>query len=226
MVNMTIKPSGVIPGHSRSRLRLAQKRDHDHGITVLRRRPHLNDLVGPIQLPSSYRDPMGDFDTDEAPWPKAGDDPFAIARNSRLVACLNFTHDEPWGGYAEGFKRLADIGVAHIEETRRSHDFLVYPIIFSYRHFIELTLKEVIRNATRLLDKPVAIPSTHNLSALWETAEPLLREIEPETAPFLTPLRRTPQSCSTTRLRSRVHTTTAGGRTSRSTIRAHRAAAG
>jgi hypothetical protein len=129
---------------------------------------------------SSYRDTVTDFDIDEAPWPRPGDDPFAIASNSRLVASLNFTHDEPWGGYAEGFKRLADIGVAHIEETGRSHDFLVYPAIFSYRHFIELTLKEVIRNATRLLDRPVVIPSTHNLSALWDTAEPLLMEIEPE----------------------------------------------
>ena len=65
---------------------------------------------------SSYRDPVTDFDMNEAPWPRPGDDPFAIASNSRLVASLNFTHDEPWGGYAEGFKRLADIGVAHIEE--------------------------------------------------------------------------------------------------------------
>jgi hypothetical protein len=31
-----------------------------------------------------------------------------------------------------------------------------------------LSLKEIIRNATRLLDKSVVIPNMHNLSALSE----------------------------------------------------------
>ena len=122
-------------------------------------------------------------ETDEAPWPKPGDDPFALPGSSRLVACLNFTLDAPWGGYAEGFKRLADIGVAHIESTGRDHDYLVYPILFSYRHFIELSLKEFIRDARHLLDKEGGIPETHNLANLWNTAEPLLKEIEPASAP-------------------------------------------
>jgi len=54
-----------------------------------------------------------------------GDDLFELVGGSRLVACLNFTHDEPWIGYAEGFKRLADLDVAHIEETGHGHNFLV-----------------------------------------------------------------------------------------------------
>jgi hypothetical protein len=123
---------------------------------------------------------VSDFDSEETSWPRAGDDPFAIADNSRLVARVNFTFDEPWGGYAEGFKRLADLGVAHIEQTGHSHDYLVYPVIFGYRHFIELSLKEIIRNCTHLLDKPVVIPNTHDLSVLWDTAERLLKELELE----------------------------------------------
>jgi hypothetical protein len=116
---------------------------------------------------------------DERPWPKPGDDPFALdgSYSSRLIACLNFTVDAPWGGYAEGFRRLADIGVAHIERTGRDHDYLVYPILFGYRHYIELSLKEVIRDARQLLDKEGTSPETHNLEHLWNTAEPLLRAI-------------------------------------------------
>jgi hypothetical protein len=124
-----------------------------------------------------------EFGSEGFPWPVAGDDPLALIDNSRLVASVNFAGDEPWGGYAEGFKRLADVGVAHIEQTGRSHDYLVYPIIFSYRHFIELSLKEIISYATRLLDKPRSVPATHDLAALWNTAEPLLNEIEPASAP-------------------------------------------
>jgi len=120
---------------------------------------------------------VDDFDLGESPWPRTGDDPFELVGGSRLVACLNFTHDEPWIGYTEGFKRLADVGVAHIEETGHGHDFLVYPIVYAYRHHIELSLKLIIRAARMLLDKPGGVPKTHNLLRLWHTAEPLLRRI-------------------------------------------------
>src|SRR5436190_6431658 len=119
-----------------------------------------------------------DFGDRELPWPRKGDDPRAIGERSRLVAALNFSFDEPWGPIAEGFKRLGDLGVASVEETGHGHDYLVYPILFSYRHFIELSLKEIIRNARRLLDKQGSVPETHNLAHLWNTAEPLLMEIE------------------------------------------------
>ncbi len=121
---------------------------------------------------------------DELPWPAEGDDPFKMGSSSRaLIACLNFTHDEPWGGIAEGFKMMADLGIRHIEQTGHDHDFLVYPIVYCYRHYIELSLKEIIRAARKLLDEPGGVPPTHNLDALWNTAEPLLKRIEdsPET---------------------------------------------
>lgn len=117
-------------------------------------------------------------EVDALRWPKPDDDSFALdSESSRLIACLNFTHDAPWGGYAEGFKRLADVGVAHIERTGRDHDYLIYPILFGYRHYVELSLKEVIRDARQLLDKDGGVPETHNLAHLWNTAEPLLNQI-------------------------------------------------
>jgi hypothetical protein len=30
--------------------------------------------------------------------------------------CLNFTVDEPWHGIAEGFKRIADLAAADVEQ--------------------------------------------------------------------------------------------------------------
>ena len=126
---------------------------------------------------------MSDLAYDQPLWPRASDNPFKIESQSRLVARVNFTHDQPWGGYAEGFRRLAELGVAHIEQAGHSHDYLVYPIVFGYRHFIELSLKEIIRNATRFLDLPVVVPHIHNLADLWDVAEPLLKEIEPQSDP-------------------------------------------
>jgi hypothetical protein len=120
---------------------------------------------------------LDEFDLDHQPWPRSGDDPFGLDSRSRLVACLNFTHDEPWIGYVEGFKRLADLGVAHLEETGHGHDFLVYPIVYAYRHHIELALKMVIRSARAVLDEQGDLPKTHKLLALWDVAEPLLRAV-------------------------------------------------
>jgi hypothetical protein len=123
-------------------------------------------------------------DLHDFPWPQDGDDPFALpprpaAEHLRLVASLNFTHDEPWGGMAEGFKRLGDAGVASVEAIGHGQDYLVYPIAFNYRHYIELALKEIIRDARRFLDEAIELPRTHNLTSLWNTAESLLRQIEP-----------------------------------------------
>lgn len=116
---------------------------------------------------------------DEYPWPRKGDDPFAVGSDSRFIACLNFTHDQPWGGYAEGFKMLGNLGVAQIEKTAFDQDFLVYSIAFCYRHYIELSLKLIIRAARQLLDEQGSVPTTHNLADLWNTAEPLWKRIEP-----------------------------------------------
>jgi hypothetical protein len=111
-----------------------------------------------------------------APWPRAGDDPLALDHGSRLVACLNFSQDH-WIGYVEGFKRLADLGVAHLEEEGHGHDYLVYPILFAYRHHIELALKVIIRDARELLGIEGERPKTHKLVTLWDVAEPVLRQI-------------------------------------------------
>lgn len=111
----------------------------------------------------------------ELPWPD-GDDPYKLTPGARhLIACLNFTHDEPWYGIAEGFKRVADLAVAHIAETGHDQDFLVYPVLFCYRHYLEVMLKQLLRDARRLYDvEDHSIPGTHSLIALWDKLEPLM----------------------------------------------------
>ena len=108
---------------------------------------------------------MTNFGHIEYPWPRAGDDPFALNNDAKLIARLNLSHDVPWRPYAEGFKRLADLGVQQIAEiptTGADRHFLVYPIFFNYRHCIELSLKLIIEMARDLLDRPDDLPKTHN----------------------------------------------------------------
>ncbi|HEX6681081.1 MAG TPA: hypothetical protein VF063_10580 [Gaiellaceae bacterium] len=116
----------------------------------------------------------------EYPWPIEGDDPLALDDDWRLNAAVNWDRGEPWFPIARGFRLIADGAVARLEEKRAHVDFLVYPILANYRHYIEVSLKGLIRDARRLLDEQGTAPHGHNLLNLWNTARPLLLRIAPE----------------------------------------------
>lgn len=100
-------------------------------------------------------------------------------------ACLNYMSDHGTA-YTEGYRRAADILIRHIDETARDQDFLVYPVVFLYRHHIELQIKQVTGLACRLL-RDYAPRSgdkvTHNLNTLWEVARRLLLQADDTLAP-------------------------------------------
>jgi hypothetical protein len=106
-------------------------------------------------------------------WPKADDKPFVAA-------------DDPWENASienhafsrmifmmEGYKKAADlmVGAANADEVERG--YLVFPIIFNYRQFIELSLKYLIAT----YGKAVEIEpnwNSHNLEVLWKTFKEML----------------------------------------------------
>lgn len=81
--------------------------------------------------------------------------------------------------YAEGYKKLADAGVAHIAEAHWDVDLLVYPILFCYRHYLELRLKEFVLTGGDLVDQKLAFPTNHILPQIWRAVRPLLEKIWP-----------------------------------------------
>lgn len=88
-------------------------------------------------------------------------------------ACLNYMPDHSTA-YTEGYRRAADILIHHIHETGRDQDFLVYPIVFLYRHHIELLFKQIIESALLLTAEPGNYPykkDSHNLDTLWRFAK-------------------------------------------------------
>lgn len=48
-----------------------------------------------------------------------------------------------WDTYAMGYKRAGDILVQYVADNDWDQDFLVYPITFLYRQYLELRLKEL-----------------------------------------------------------------------------------
>lgn len=98
-------------------------------------------------------------------------------------ACLRITSDCDDLFYAKGYQRGAELLFeAANDPDSTERDFLVYPIVYLYRHSIELLLKRLIWNSQYLLDrelKPDEIGNLgrHRLEHLWRDAKPLLEEI-------------------------------------------------
>lgn len=52
------------------------------------------------------------------------------------------------------------------------------PAVFLFRHFVELSLKDLILTALPLNDKPPVFVEGHKLSALWDTLRALIESAE------------------------------------------------
>jgi len=77
----------------------------------------------------------------------------------------------------QGYKTAADILVDHVISKGREQDTLVYPIVFLYRHYLELLIKNIIENGVKYLNKGENPPNIHLLAELWEKAKNIINEI-------------------------------------------------
>jgi hypothetical protein len=108
------------------------------------------------------------------PWPSANDDLFGSAGGPwRGVANVQGV----WGigthptVYAVGYREAAEVLVKHVLDTGYHTDFLVYPIMFLYRQYVELRLKEIAVLGARLVDAtppPDEVTGGHALEPLWK----------------------------------------------------------
>jgi len=101
---------------------------------------------------------------------------------SRSSAHVNITWAAPEIGYTEGYRRGARLLVEHIVGSQRDQDYLVYPIIFLYRHHIELALKNIILRTPYLIARPLTDVEKqhlerHRLDLLWQDLKPLLSAV-------------------------------------------------
>lgn len=92
-------------------------------------------------------------------------------------ACLNWA-GKSWTLYATGYLEAARILVRYVEENRCQQDALVYPIVFLYRQYLELTLKNLVTTISNLLDDPVPVGYKHSLVDQWKQLPPLTARLE------------------------------------------------
>jgi hypothetical protein len=122
-------------------------------------------------------DANNDSADDDFRWPQAGD---------RIFSWTSFAHGafvvrEPRErGYhmRAGYKLAADLLVEQAEAEQSLRRKLVYPILHSYRHYLELTLKRMLQEFGTLGNEP-ANWSDHDLKILWASFRRMLATVEP-----------------------------------------------
>lgn len=98
-------------------------------------------------------------------------------------ACLNWSHNTI-ELYAIGYKEAGDRLVEFVLAKARDQDVMVFPILFLYRQYIELRLKEIIREGRILLEEGSSYPKHHKISDLWNTAKSIaIRVFENDNEP-------------------------------------------
>jgi hypothetical protein len=111
------------------------------------------------------------------PWPMRGDQLFKADSDWRHNAHLDLS-GKGWGAYAVGYKEAADSLARRFLKNWQGNDTLTYPMVFLYRQYLELRLKEVIMLGQKLLDEPLDIQKkiigSHSLEDLWKPCREIL----------------------------------------------------
>jgi hypothetical protein len=82
--------------------------------------------------------------------------------------------------YVEGFRRAAEVLGDQVARDRGDVDALAMPILFCYRQWLELRLKDLWLQGGRLGAAGVEPLQTHDLRVLWRHVRPVLEEAWPE----------------------------------------------
>ena len=101
---------------------------------------------------------------------------FTSAGDWKNNACLNYLHDS-LEIYAIGYKQGADALVEKVIKHAQDQDTLVYPIVFLYRQYLELRLKEIIREGNCLLGIGQGFPGHHRINDLWNSVKGIIRRV-------------------------------------------------
>ena len=119
-------------------------------------------------------------DVKEYRWPKKGDRLLRDADDWERG--VEFSRDEIsrhvhiWSGYMSAGAALIDA----CEEDPHERHFLIYPILFNYRHGIELAMKWIIARYGRYASVEVGDIENHNLWQLWKVCKQIIIEVGSE----------------------------------------------
>jgi hypothetical protein len=132
--------------------------------------------VTPEELPIDFGSPL------DVRWPSASDTLYGPSADRASTVSLGWAQSLE-GIRATAFKAAAGV-LAETIAVRGPHrpelDVLAYPLLFCWRHYVELELKQLIPSARQLLEEPPDPKEKphHHLRELWSICRNLLERID------------------------------------------------
>lgn len=110
-------------------------------------------------------------------WPRSGDRLFVPGNPGRDAEIAGQAGERMYR-MKVAFKNTADLLVSHTEENVHERSNLVWPIVFCYRQYIELTLKDIIARHGHGVEPPIEpIWTMHELGTLWKHCRSIMDAI-------------------------------------------------
>ena len=103
------------------------------------------------------------FDRNNERWPTKGDRIFSAGRDARPADSIGERNYR----LGKGYKLAGDVLVGNFLGEPRDHDNLIYPILYCYRHYIEVALKEIVEDHGQWMGITLS-KKDHNLRELWK----------------------------------------------------------
>lgn len=82
-----------------------------------------------------------------------------------------------WSKYTIEYNEAVNLLLDNMIKTRK-RNFMVFPTIFLYRHYIELILKEIILNNWEYLEISLPFPRGHDIYKLWQICRKALQKTD------------------------------------------------
>ncbi len=99
-------------------------------------------------------------------WPHTGDKVFIASDDPFANAAITSDEFTRRSIMPDGYKKAGDLLVDACEADRFARDYLVFPVIFNYRQFLELSLKyQIATYGPSVGIEPIW--NTHRLEKLW-----------------------------------------------------------
>lgn len=118
---------------------------------------------------------------DEYAWLEGGEQPFLQDFGPSTV---QLWRPNDFAFHARAYKLAADELVLSAFRQGRIREELVYPIVFLYRHSVELNLKDVLTYGRALIGRPMTSADFHHrLNALWAVAREIIASQQPSSDP-------------------------------------------
>ena len=84
---------------------------------------------------------------------------------------------DEWYHYSFGYLKAAEIIESDLIKNPIDRDFLIYPLIYLYRHYLEIVMKDIIIITNKLLGYSGFTPKGgHDLMRLWNESQNILKE--------------------------------------------------